>query len=336
MSGGWPVGIARFWRWSLVVLLAGGGCGSRGAGGDTAGEDSGAPREGDTGGPEGTGDELRVVTLNTHSFQEGDDSLDKLAWIGEGLATLEADLVGLQEVMSGTFYAYDYDGAYYDGTEIVVEALEAASGRSWHTAVFGFAHWDTGEEMANVVLSRYPILDSGSRALTTTDFWPAPEEQRNVGYVRVEVPGLGLVNFFVTHTWGWDSADTEAQIDEVKAYMADRFQGDEALDVLVGDLNVPATSSAYTHWLESEPFRLLDTWAQANPHTEGVSTTFEGDDRIDYILAGEGWTLSEEPACQESWITFDGEDHEGVTLPVVSDHKGVVTAFDLDDPACTG
>jgi endonuclease/exonuclease/phosphatase family metal-dependent hydrolase len=272
---------------------------------------------------------LVVVTLNTHSFQEGDDSLDKLDWIGRGLTALEADLIGLNEVMSGTFRAYDFHGAEYDGAELIRDALEDASGVSYHMARCGFAHWDDGEEMSNVALSRYPIEEWECRSLTTTDFWPAPEERRNVLYTRLEVPRLGEVNFFVTHTSGYGSSDTEPQITEIRQMMVERFRGDEALDLLVGDLNTVAGSEAYDRWLRADPFTLHDTFARANPEDFFASTQIDGGDRIDYILAGEGFALTEQPGRYVSAIVFDGGPSQGVLLPVVSDHKGVVTVFSL-------
>ncbi|MBU1900030.1 hypothetical protein KKB55_19985, partial [Myxococcota bacterium] len=275
--------------------------------------------------PDVPGDEvLVVVTLNTHSFQEGPDSIDKLRWIGEGLAALDADLVGLNEVMFGDFWAYDYHGATYDGLALIQAALERASGVPWYTARFPFARWADGEEMCNAALSRTPILEHDQRALTTTDAWPAPEARRSVGYIRVEIPRLGWVNFFVAHTWGWDSADTQTQIHEVKAFMAEKFRQDEALDLLVGDLNVPAGGADHQAWLDAPPFRLVDTWAMANPTQRLSPSTFDGAHRIDYVLAGEGWALSEDPNHYEASWVFDGEAQ---SLPRVSDHKGQVTRF---------
>lgn len=278
---------------------------------------------------------LVVVTLNTHSFQEGADSLDKLEAIGQGLASLPvpmgwegtedrlvADLVGLNEVMSGTFWSYDYGGATHDGGAILQQALEAASGMTWYRADFGFAHWDSGELMSNVVLSRTPLLDTESLSLTTTDFWPAPNEQRSVGRVETDVPGLGRIRFYVTHTWGWDSVDTLTQVGEVKSFMA-LHQGEPAVDLLVGDLNVPSTSLAYQEWTEGPPFPLLDSYGLANPDGFTDPTTTDGTDRIDYILVGEGGPIPEDPACFRSARIFDGS-----SLPVVSDHYGVVTVLD--------
>ncbi len=267
---------------------------------------------------------LTVVTLNTHSFQEGEDSLEKLALIGEGLAALDVDLVGLNEVMSGTFWSYDYGGATHDGTALIQEALEAASGEEWAAHSIGFAHWDSGEQMSNVVLSRFPLLHTADADLTTTDFWPAPAEQRSVVHARIQVPELGPVAFFVTHTWGWDSVDTLVQVDEVKAFMAAQRSGDEVLDLLVGDLNVPSTDPAYSAWLSAGDASLYDTYGLANPDGFTDSTSHSGQDRIDYVLVGEAWGHGADPACYRSVLIFDGAEQ-----PAVSDHLGVMTTFDL-------
>jgi len=267
-------------------------------------------------------DQLVVVTLNTHSFQEGERSLAALEDIGRGLAVLEADLVGLNEVMSGTFLSYDYAGARYDGTELIRGALEGASGERWYEATFGFAHWETGELMSNVVLSRTPITERDSRPLTTTDFWPGPGEARGVGFVRTVVPGLGPIHLYVTHTWGWDSADTLIQIAEVKAFMAERDPGDGTPTLLVGDLNLPPTHPAFSAWLGSGAPRLLDTWALAHPTRADAPTQRDGPHRIDYVLLAEGGRLG-----QGGWTSSPAFD--GSQLPVVSDHLGVVTRFEL-------
>ncbi|MBI4819203.1 MAG: hypothetical protein HY791_23225 [Deltaproteobacteria bacterium] len=273
---------------------------------------------------------LTVVTLNTHSFQEGADSLAKLDQIGEGLASLGADLVGLNEVMSGTFWAYDFNGASYDGAAIIASTLERSSGTRWHLYRHGFAHWADGEEMANVILSRFPIIESEHRALTTTDAWPGPAEQRSVSYARVDVPGLGLVNFFVTHAALAGSSDTPTQIREIRQFMVDEFRHDEALDLLVGDLNTASTSPTYTTWLDEPPFHLIDTYARANPRGFEDATIFDAELRIDYVLAGEGSALIEGSSRFSSQLAFDGSSHDGLTLPIVSDHKAVVTRFRLD------
>jgi endonuclease/exonuclease/phosphatase family metal-dependent hydrolase len=264
---------------------------------------------------------LVVVTLNTHSFQEGADSLEKLRQIGEGLAELDADIVGLNEVMSGTFWAYDYGGAEHDGTAIIKAALEEASGVTWYAAEFGFGRWQDGEEMSNLLLSREPLVVSEHRELPTTDFWPAPSSSRNVVHGRVVYPGLGPVNVFATHTWGWDSVDTIPQINEVKSYVQEKREGDEVIEIVMGDLNVLPTSQPYSVWTEGGPVELIDTYAAANPDGFEDSTQVNDSGRIDYIFVSKG--ASAEMSLTSS-LVFDGS-----SLPVVSDHKGVATVISL-------
>ena len=261
---------------------------------------------------------LVVVTLNTHSFQEGTTSLHKLQLLGQGLAALKADLVGLNEVMSGTFWSYHYKGQKYDGTAIIKKALEGASGIPWYAHSVGFANWSSGELMSNVVLSRTPISQRASRALSTTDFWPAPGQQRNAVYARTQIPGWGAVNLVATHTWGWDSSDTLKQIAQVKGLLASKIQGGELLNLVLGDLNVPPDSAGHKAWLNAAPVKLVDSYAEANPQGGGDPTTIKGTHRIDYILC------DRRSLAFTSKLVFDGKDQ-----PVVSDHKGVVTTFVL-------
>lgn len=56
---------------------------------------------------------------------------------------------------------------------------------------------------------------------------------------------------------------------------------------------------------------------------------FDGEHRIDYILAREGSKLLEDPSNYESTLVFTGAPFAGVVLPVVSDHMGVATVFNL-------
>ena len=266
--------------------------------------------------PDAAARRLVVVTLNTHSFQEGAGSLQKLETIGQGLAALGADIVGLNEVMSGTFKSYHYTGQKYDGAALIKAALEKASGQTYHKYSAGFAHWSSGELMSNVVLSRTPIIASGSRALTTTDFWPAPKEQRNVVWARTRLDGFGPLNVMVTHTWGWGSADTATQIAEVKAYLAGKVQSDEVLNLVLGDLNVHPDHKAFAAWLAA-PLKLWDTFGEANPGSK-AATTVKGQHRIDHVLADR-----REHALSSS-LVFDGKQQQ-----LVSDHVGVMTTFAL-------
>ena len=58
---------------------------------------------------------------------EGTDSRVDVARVTDAIRAARADIVGLNEVMSGTFWSYDYGGAEYDGLMLIREALEAGA-----------------------------------------------------------------------------------------------------------------------------------------------------------------------------------------------------------------
>lgn len=296
-------------------------------GADAGGADSGATgtdagSDADGGAMRDETDQLVVVTLNTHAFQEGRDSIDKLTQMGQGLAQLDADLIGLNEIMSGDFSAFGPQ----DALDHVQDALEAATGQTWHRARHNWAQWDSGEFMANAILSRYPIRDVDERDLTTTNFWPAPDHgARAVLYGRVDVPRVGVVDLFVTHTAGTHAGMSEAtvQAEEVKAFMGSKGTGAD-LQLLVGDLNVPPTWPTFQTFVNAPPV-LVDTFGVANRSTPNAPTKWSGQNRIDYVLAQADAALLSGGPRFSSRIIFDETD-----LPRVSDHKGVVTIFPVD------
>jgi endonuclease/exonuclease/phosphatase family metal-dependent hydrolase len=169
--------------------------------------------------------------------------------------------------------------------------------------------------MSNAVLSRTPFIDVDRRELPTTDFWPAPRSARNVVHVRTNVPGVGVVNVFVTHPWGWSDVDGPAQVDVAKAFLVEKRRGDEALELVIGDLNAPPSSTVFQRWL-SGAVALVDAFALSHPGST-ASTVFGEDNRIDYVLVGAGASVP-----SSSNLVFDGVDG-----PRVSDHIGVQTAF---------
>ena len=63
-----------------------------------------------------------------------------------------------------------------------------------------------------------------------------------------------------------------------------------------------------------------------------MNSSSRGTERIDYVLAGEGYAPVEAPREYGSAIVFDGGTFRGAELPVVSDHFGVATVFPLARP----
>jgi len=236
---------------------------------------------------------LRVLHLNTHSFQEP-DPVEKLHRIGRKIAELKPDLVSLCEVMKGGRLSCDATREILAGVRQVDPSLQ------YHIHEKGFGTWGSGERMHNCMLSRGRLSDYDVAPLTTTTQWPAPSgERRNALYARSEGAAVGPVHFFVTHPWGFDSRDTPVQLDELRGFIARKATA-AALTVIAGDFNQPSTSPA----LRRLGGELVDTWARANPGALHKPTTpwdrAFTPARLDYILVKEDAALR---AALWDWTT---------------------------------
>ena len=121
---------------------------------------------------------LRVVTFNIWNRQG--PWPQRLPLIRDGLAALEPDVIGLQEVLG------------FPG--LPSQADEIAAGLGWH--VHYAPAWNIGGGLTygNAILSKHPLLDAAVLPLPTPD----GVDTRSVAFARVDVPG-GPVPLFVTH-----------------------------------------------------------------------------------------------------------------------------------------
>ena len=265
--------------------------------------------------------ELVVVTLNTHSLQEKTQRFKKLEWIAEGLAAVNADLIGLNETVSGKIYARGYQGRSMNTAELIQSYLEELTGASYHRYEKTMGIWGDGEHLNNVILSRYPIEEQSERKITTTDKWPAPNQKRNVLFAKVRLPGGQPVHFYVTHAMGWISVDTASQIKEIKSFMDEHYHPEVLAEFVVGDLNVVPTHPQYPDWLRLEP-AMRDTYATINKihHPYRAET-------VDYIMLSERSSIGEVERSAD--LIFNNESVGGHLFPKVSDHVGFVTRIKI-------
>ena len=120
----------------------------------------------------------RVVTLNIWNRQG--PWAQRLPLLRDGLRALDADVIGLQEVLG------------FPG--MPSQADEIAAGTGWHVHHVPAWHVGGGLTFGNAILSKYPLLDVASLPL------PAPEglDTRTVAFARVDLPH-GPMPVFVTH-----------------------------------------------------------------------------------------------------------------------------------------
>jgi endonuclease/exonuclease/phosphatase family metal-dependent hydrolase len=257
---------------------------------------------------------LKLLTLNIWNRQGPWPA--RLAAIRAGIAALDPDIIGLQEVLRS-------DDAPDD------QAAEIAAGLGYEHRAFGSA-WHIGGplHLGNAVLSRWPIAASES--------WPLPSADGKEGHgllhARVDAP-CGAVPVFVTHfAWRLHHGHIRiAQVQFVTARIKERAPLDDFPPILMGDLNAEPDSDEMRYLRGLTPlggasFYLADvwthrgdgvghTWSAANPY---ANRTREGSRRIDYIyVRGPDRKLRGEPLAAR--VVLD-RPTDGVWP---SDHFGV-------------
>ena len=170
-------------------------------------------------------DRIRVLTLNIWNRQGPWD--ERLPMIQRGIAALDPDIIGLQEVIC---------------SEGRSQADDIAAGLpSKYEAAFGVAHdVGGGVHFGNAVLSRWPITRSAPVPLPTG----FSDESRCVFFAEVGTP-FGPVPFFVTHlNWKFHEGNVrEAQVMAIAEQVRKEAPLEGLPPILVGDFNAQPESS---------------------------------------------------------------------------------------------
>lgn len=168
-------------------------------------------------------DVWRIATLNIWNRQG--PWPQRLPLIREGLRALDADVIGLQEVLG------------FPGMPNQAEEIAAGMGWNVHYAVA----WEIGGglTMGNAILSPHPLRDAQSLPL------PAPPglDTRTVAFARVELPH-GPLPVFVTHLT-FQLHLGHARCEQVRAltdHVTRLAPIAEAPPVLLGDFNADPDS----------------------------------------------------------------------------------------------
>ncbi len=298
--------------------------------------------------------DLRILTLNLHTYQEVDTAglpeselTDELAQqrveaygaifdrIATGISELDPDLVCLQEVGEWPDGKCITPGALKFGSSdsnMVHQILSRLPDRRYSYTMdwshFGWSVWLEG----SAVLSKYPLSFSESRFISNADTIPHSNDwkSRNVPMAKLEVPGLGEVSVFSVHTGWWDDPDEPFQ-QQYRRLMVwvEEVSASSPVTILCGDFNVAAGSAGYEFMLEGSGF--ADQYALANPDGfldatigAGADGWEESDDgrRIDYVLMNDDSPLE---AVRARRVFTSGE------LGRVSDHVGVFVEFRLEE-----
>jgi len=213
---------------------------------------------------------VRVVTLNLRCLSDDWDA--RLPIIADGLAAVDPDLVGLQEVCE--------ENGVRDALTELIAALEARTGRRY-TPYRAVTHraWSTYDE-GIAILSALPLEATQTVALPTGTF------PRKVLLARVTRPAGGALVFATTHLDQLDTTTRKLQAEAVGAAL-DAFGGSDEARVLTGDLNEPPIGG----WVHSTLVAagLTDLWAALHPGDAGATFPARNPvDRIDYVWFAAG------------------------------------------------
>lgn len=172
---------------------------------------------------------LRVLTLNIWNRQGPWD--ERLERIRAGVAALDPDLVGLQEVIHLT-------EAHRDGDRQAApersQADDVAEGLGLSVAFGAANNLGNGVQFGNAVLSRWPIVERRVLPLPTGE----SDERRSLLHTVVDSPH-GKIPFFVTHlNWKLHHGIVrEHQVAAIARHVKELAPMDGLPPVVVGDFN---------------------------------------------------------------------------------------------------
>ena len=230
------------------------------------------------------------------------------------LANLNADIIGLQEV----------------STKDPDHVTQLRSELSYHAAVSPDVEHDRWG-IANVIASRWPIIETGWKYLDVGEMPP----HRTVLWAQIDAP-VGDLLVYCTHlSHGFDnSALRQRQLAEVCELMVD--QRGDAKDsyppILVGDLNAVPESDEIRRLTGLGPayvagFVATDAWAQCG---DGAGATYSSENpyvvdsawperQLDYVMSG--WPR---PRPKGNPVSAERFGIEPVNYVIASDHYGVI------------
>ena len=273
-------------------------------------------------------DTLRIVTLNV--WNKSGPWHERSSLIRAELARLDADVIGLQEVLR-----LSDPGVETSPSPQTCQATQIAEGYGYGVAYAAACDYGNGLKFGNALLSRHPIAKAAGFALPAGD----SSESRSLLYAELDTPH-GPLPVFVTHL-NWKLHHGYVRLLQVQAIVERIFElapvgGGSLPPVLMGDFNADPESDEirYLRGLKVDAGRSVyfaDAWHYAGDGSLGATfdrrnhharLSHEPPRRIDYVFVrGPDKLLRGEPIRAE--LAFATAGPSGDVWP--SDHFGLVT-----------
>lgn len=267
---------------------------------------------------------LRVATLNL--WNKSGPWLDRMALVRRQLGALDADIVGLQEIL-------ELDS----GGKVQNQCAEICGDYHWcyapgHNMRGPWLKAGTQLRFGNALLSKFPIASHDTYVLPGFE---DSDQKRCVLHAVLDAP-LGRIDVFVTHlNWKLDEGwIRELQVKELVRLVKAHSDSKDFPPLLLGDLNALPSSdeirylSGQTRLGEERSTYFADAWnyvPQKGPGftfdarvNEFAATYGEAPRRLDYIFI-EGSLKKQRGVPSDVGLAFHEPD-EGIFC---SDHFGV-------------
>jgi endonuclease/exonuclease/phosphatase family metal-dependent hydrolase len=249
--------------------------------------------------PPPPGPTLRVLHWNTHHNGIGSDGVLNTARLMAWVASLNADIISLQEVERFS------SGGNIDAPVVMANMLTNATGKTWYYRFATLAGGANG--VGDLILSRFPIGADATQLLTGS---------RSANLVTINVNGR-TINFASTHLHPDSAGYRLTEVNELTAW-AKTFAEQR---IIAGDFNMQATSTESVAMKQT----YRDSWADAQVAGTAVAYPANPDgntrnSRIDYIFYSKAAGFLTLTGSQ----VFDTRDANGVTP---SDHKPLISTF---------
>jgi endonuclease/exonuclease/phosphatase family metal-dependent hydrolase len=245
------------------------------------------------------GTTLRVLHWNTHHNGVGTDGVLDTARLMKKVASLNADVISLNEVER-----YSSSWGNIDAPVVMANMMKSYTGRTWYYRFATLAGGANG--IGNLILSKFPIDASDSQLLSGG---------RSAIGVTVNVNGR-TINLFSTHLHPDSSSYRNTEVSQLTAW-ARTFAEQR---IIAGDFNAQSTDTASMTMKQT----YYDSWAEAQ--ADGTAVSFPGNtgqtrnSRIDYIY----YSRTASALVLQSSQVFDVRDANGV-MP--SDHRPLMSIF---------